>query len=215
MAQQEAATRNRLANQGLASGGEAYTNEMRDLTNRQNDQYTQAALQGIGLDTAAQQNAFSQAMSRAQFGQGTQAQQFGLGVQSQGLQNQALQQNQNTALAQLQAQNSQQANQFNQAQQMAQFGNQAQQQSLAQQLALRNQPLNEISGLMSGSQIQMPQFQGYTGQTITPPPVFGAAQAAGAGANAAYGIAQGGVNAQNQAFGQLAGGLGMYFGGRP
>lgn len=68
---------------------------------------------------------------------------------------------------------------------------------------------------MSGSQIQMPQFQGYTGQTITPPPVFGAAQAAGAGANAAYGIAQGGVNAQNQAFGQLAGGLGMYFGGRP
>ena len=205
MAQQEAATRNRLANQGLASGGEAYTNEMRDLTNRQNDQYTQAALQGIGLDTAAQQNAFSQAMSRAQFGQGTQAQQFGLGVQSQGLQNQALQQNQNTALAQLQAQNSQQANQFNQAQQMAQFGNQAQQQSLAQQLALRNQPLNEISGLMSGSQIMMPQFQGYSGSQVAPAPVFNAAQAAGAAATQNYGIAQSGVNAQTSGMYDLLG----------
>lgn len=185
--QQSAATRTRLANQGLVSGGEAYTNEMRDLGNQQNDLRSQAALQGIGLDTAAQQNAYNQAMQSAGFG------------------NQALQQNQNTALSQLQAQNSQQANQFNQAQQMAQFGNQAQQQSLAQQLALRNQPLNEISGLMSGSQIQMPQFQGYTGQNIAPAPVFGAAQAAGAGANAAYGTAQSGVNAQNAGLYDLLG----------
>ena len=187
MAQQEAATRTRLANQGLVSGGEAYTNEMRDLGNQQNDLRSQAALQGIGLDTAAQQNAYNQAMQSAGFG------------------NQALQQNQNTALSQLQAQNSQQANQFNQAQQMAQFGNQAQQQSLAQQLALRNQPLNEISGLMSGSQIQMPQFQGYTGQNIAPAPVFGAAQAAGAGANTTYGIAQSGVNAQTAGMYDLLG----------
>jgi hypothetical protein len=97
---------------------------------------------------------------------------------------------------------------FNQAIQGAQFGNTAQQQSLAQQLALRNQPLNEISGLMSGSQIQTPQFQGYTGANIAAAPIFGAAQAQGQADMQNYGIAQAGANAQMAGLGNLAGTLG-------
>ncbi len=45
------------------------------------------------------------------------------------------------------------------AQQDAGFQNDYRQQSLQEQLALRNQPLNELSALLSGSQVQMPQFQ--------------------------------------------------------
>ena len=156
-----AAERNRLINQGLVPGGEAYDREMRLLNQRQNDQRTQATLQGIGLDTQARQNAFQERLSG---------------------------QSANNAAA---AQN------FNRNLQGAQFGNQAQQQSLAQQLALRNQPLNEIAALMSGSQVQLPQFQQFSGQNVSPSPVFGATQAGADASMQNYGINQAGVNAQN------------------
>lgn len=58
---------------------------------------------------------------------------------------------------------------YNQALQSGQFANTAQAQNLGQQLQQRDLPLNEISALMSGSQIQNPQFQGYSGANIAAP----------------------------------------------
>lgn len=166
---QQKSTAQNLANQGLVPGGEAYTNAMRDQSNAQNDLLTQAALQGIGLDTAANQQGFNQALS----------------TQS--------------------ATNSANAQDLNQRLAAAQFGNTAQGQSLAQQLQLRNQPLNEITGLMSGSQLQMPQFQGYTPTNITPAPIFAGAQAAGANALQNYGLQNASSNANMGALGSLGG----------
>ena len=40
-------------------------------------------------------------------------------------------------------------------------------------------PLNEITALMSGSQIQNPQFGAYQGSTVAPPPIFQATQQKG------------------------------------
>ena len=39
---------------------------------------------------------------------------------------------------------------------------------LQEGLSLRNQPINEISALMSGAQVNVPQFAGYQGQGINP-----------------------------------------------
>jgi hypothetical protein len=89
---------------------------------------------------------------------------------------------------------------FSQGLQRAQFGNQAQQQQLAQDFALRSQPLNEIIGLMGGSQIQLPQFAGYTPSQVAPPPTMAGAQA---GSQDQFGAA----NAQNAANSQLTQGL--------
>jgi len=257
------ATRQRLANQGLVPGTQAYQTAMIEENQRGNDLYTQAALQGLNLDIGANAQGFGQALQSGQFGnqavaqnfgQGQAAQQmrnaamaqnfgqgvtsqqlgnqsvlqnqqaglaqqqadmarqqqlFGQGVTSTQLGNQAISQNQQAALAQQQAQNAAQLQQYNQALGGAQFGNTAQQQSLAQQMALRNQPLNEITGLMSGSQIQMPQFQGYQGQSIAPAPIFAGAQAAGQNAMQNYGIQQSAANAQTSGLFGLAGaGLG-------
>jgi len=80
----------------------------------------------------------------------------------------------------------------------AQFNNQAVQQSLAQQSALRAQPLNEILGLMGGSQIQLPQFQGYQGSQVAPAPTFAGTQAQGQANIQNYGIQQAGNNATTQ-----------------
>lgn len=257
------ATRQRLANQGLVPGTQAYQTAMIEENQRGNDLFTQAALQGINLDLGANAQGFGQAVTSGQFGNQAVAQNFGQGVTSANLRNAAIGQNyglglksrelenaavvqnqqaalaqqnadmarqqqlfgqgvtsaqlgnaailqnQNAAMLQQQAANAAQNQRFNQALGGAQFGNTAQAQSLQQKLALRNQPLNEITGLMSGSQINMPQFQGYTGQNVAPAPIFAAAQAQGQSDLSRYGIAQSGANAATSGLFNLAGaGLG-------
>jgi hypothetical protein len=97
-------------------------------------------------------------------------------------------QNQQAALQQQAAQNAAQQQMYNQAAGAGTFANQAVQQALQQQLAMRNQPLNEISALLSGSQVQMPQFQGYSGVSVAPTPYLQAMQAGDAAAMQRYGI---------------------------
>ena len=168
-----------------------------------------------GLQNQAVNQNQQAALAQYQAQLGGQQQRFGQNVTQQQLGNQAIAQNQQAALQQQQAALAAQNQQYNQLLQGAQFGNTAQQQSLQQQLALRNQPLNEIAGLMSGSQIQMPQFQGYQGANVAGTPIFAGAQAAGQAAMDQYGIQSANVNAQNAGlYGMLgtAGGLaGMAF----
>jgi len=163
-----------------------------------------------GLQNQAVNQNQQAALAQYQAQLGGQQQGFGQNVTQQNLSNQAIAQNQQAALQQQQAALAAQNQQYNQLLQGAQFGNTAQQQSLQQQLALRNQPLNEIAGLMSGSQIQMPQFQGYQGANVAGTPIFAGAQAAGQAAMDQYGIQSANVNAQNAGlYGMLgtAGGL--------
>lgn len=115
-----------LINQGLRPGGEAYDNAIRLLGEQENDQLTQAALHGIGVDMGANQQGFNQALQSGTFG--------------------------NTAI----------------------------QQALAQALTQRDVPINEITALLSGSQVQNPQFPGYQGTNVAPSPLFAGTQAQGA-----------------------------------
>jgi hypothetical protein len=126
LARARTTTETNLVNQGLRPGTEAYDNAIRSLGEQETDQRTQAVLQGINLDTAAN---------------------------AQG---------------------------YNQALQGGQFANTAQQQALAQAIQGRQMPLNEITALMSGSQIQNPQFQAYQGANVAAAPTFAATQAQGA-----------------------------------
>ena len=79
--------------------------------------------------------------------------------------------------------------------QSAQFSNTAKQQALQQELMLRNQPLNEVIGLMGGSQIQLPQFSGYQGSQVAAAPIYSATQNQYQG-NLAQANAQNASNAQ-------------------
>ena len=100
---------------------------------------------------------------------------------------------------------------YNQALQGGQFGNTALQQSLAQQTALRNQPINEVTALMSGSQIQNPQFQAYSGSNVAAAPIFQGVQAQNQAAMDLYGIKQGAANANMQGLASLGGAAAMAF----
>lgn len=198
-----------------------------------NAQFNNAAQLSQFQANLANQEARNAALAQ-NFGQGMQgnaatnaaiAQNYGQGVSSQELQNRAIGQNYgqgmssqdqaNAAMGQNYGQagtsaglyNQAAAQQYNQNLGAAQFRNQAQQQRLQQNIAMRNQPLNEIMGLLSGSQIQTPQFQNYVGGgNIEAAPVAQAATNQGNYNTAAY-------NAKMQALNGLYSGIGTIAGG--
>lgn len=182
-----------------------------EAANRSIEQNFGRGMQSAGFQNAAQQQQFNQNLQAGQFGNQSALGEFGAAQSAQAAQNAALQQNQQAALQRQQAQNAAAAQQFNQNLQAGQFGNTAEQQALQQQLMLYQQPLNNISALMSGSQLQMPQFQGYTGSDIAPPPLFAGTQAQGQAAMDRYGIQQSGVNAKTAGlYGLLGAGATAY-----
>lgn len=202
LAQQSAATAQQLANQGITPGSEAYNNAMREQQQGQNDLLSQAALQGIGLDMSANQQGYGQAMGQAQMYNTAMGQGYGQASDAQSQANAAMGQNYGQAGTSAGLYNQAAAQQYNQNLGAAQFGNQAQQQRLQQDLAMRNQPLNEIMGLLSGSPIQTPQFQGYAGGgNIQAAPVSQAATNQGNYNAGTY-------NSQMQALAGLYGGIG-------
>lgn len=139
--------RTQMVNQGLNIGTEAYTRGMDDFGRQVNDARYGAILsagqeqsrlndmeaQRAGFQNAAQAQQYGQLQGRAAFNNTAQQQQFG----------------QNAAESQF----------YNQVQQLL-LGNQVQLQGINDQrdLAQRNQPLNEIAALLSGSQVQQPNF---------------------------------------------------------
>jgi hypothetical protein len=144
----------RLADQGIRYGSQAYNAAMDDYNRQANDARFAAvgqagseqqrmmdmAAQRAGFQNSAQQQAFDQAMGRGTFANQAQGQQF--------QQNSALASFQNAGLAQ---QLAQQQSGFNAA-------NAQRNQYMQEQYQQRNQPLNEIAALMSGSQIQQPNW---------------------------------------------------------
>ena len=174
-----------LANQGIVAGTEAYNRAMMQQGQRTNDLLTQAQLAGQNV----QQNMFGQALQGGQFANqamlGQNQAQLGNVAQS----NQALQQNYANQLA-AQQQNNQAAQQmFANQQAGAGLSNQAQQQAYNQALTQYNMPLNTLSALRTGAQVQNPSF------------VNSAQQATTSGADI-LGAAQMGYNAQMGDFNQ-------------
>jgi len=93
IAKNRVSTETQLINQGLRPGSEAYNNAINLLGQQENDQRTQAVLQGLGLDMSANAQGYNQALSSGQFGNLAQAQNFGQGLAGQTLSNQAQAQN--------------------------------------------------------------------------------------------------------------------------
>ncbi len=240
-AQADLANQARQAQFGMGLSGQQLYNQSvsQNLQQSLAAQQAQNAAQRQGFEQALAAQGFNQQAILAQFGMGQQAAQaanaalaqnqqaalqqqaaqaarqsqlFGQGMDVAGFYNQALAQRQAAAQQQYQMQLAAQNQGFNQAQAAAAFANQARQQGLAEQMALRAQPINEITALLGGSQVQMPQFQGYQGTQVAAAPLFAAQQAAGNFAQQNYGNQVGAYNAQMGLLGGLAGAAGMAYG---
>jgi hypothetical protein len=190
-------TANQLKNQAIGQNfGQGVTADQ--LYNSAVGQNFNQALAAQQANNAAQAQQYGQNLGAGQFVNAAQAQQYGQNLNSGQFANAAQQQQYGQNLNDAQFVNTSQQQLYNQNANNAQFNNQAVQQSLAQQSALRAQPLNEILGLMGGSQIQLPQFQGYQGSQVAPAPIFAGTQAQAQNAMQNYGIQQSGNNAMTQ-----------------
>ncbi|WP_339072906.1 tail fiber domain-containing protein [Sinorhizobium meliloti] len=123
----------------------------------QAQQYGQNA-NNMQLGNAAQQQQFGQNQAQQQANNTAQQQKFSQGLAGAQFGNDALQQqyqNQNTSTA---ANNALADQGFNAQQSKFNLQNQQRAQYLNEQYAQRNQPINEIIGLMSGAQVNSPSF---------------------------------------------------------
>ena len=167
---------NRLANQGITQGSEAYNRAMLTQSNAKQQAYDSARNNAISGGINAAQGLFGMNLQGGQFANQALGQQFG--------QNQTMQQAQNSAQAQqfqqnmsqadfasqaaqgmfgasmqnagLQNQSAQQA--YQQALQSGQFQNQTAQQALAQAQALQQNPINMLNAVRTGQQMQVAQM---------------------------------------------------------
>jgi len=179
MAQDRESQNAALANQGIVQGTKAYDNAMRTFNQGQNDLLTNSQLAG-------------QQIGNSLFNQGITGGQFANTANQQNYTNSQSQQQANNALAQ---------QQFGNQLSNANLGNTAQQQQYNQALTNYNMPLNTLSALRTGAQVQNPTFQNVPQQATTSgADLLGATTAAGN-----YNL--GTYNAQQAANSNLTGGL--------
>jgi hypothetical protein len=144
----------RLADQGIRYGSQAYGGAMDDYNRQANDARFAAvsqagseqqrmmdmAAQRAGFQNQAQQQQYEQNLGRGSFSNQAQAQQNAQNAQLAGFNNQGL------------------AQQLNQQQSIFNAQNASRNQYMGEQYQQRNQPINEITSLMSGSQVAPPSF---------------------------------------------------------
>jgi hypothetical protein len=163
IAQSEERLQAQLANQGIVPGTEAYNRAMMQQGQKTNDLLTQAQLAGQNV----QQNMFGQALQGGQFANQAMLGQNQAQLGNVALSNQAAQQNYANQLAANQQNNAAMQQMFANQQAGAGLSNQAQQQAYNQAMTNYNLPLNTLSALRSGSQVQNPTFVNSAQQATT------------------------------------------------
>ena len=194
--QNQQALQQQLADQGIRYGSTAYNNAMLTNSQAQND----ARLGVISQAGQEQQRMMDEAAQQAGFQNQAQQQQYnqllGAGTFANTAQGQQNQQNAaqgafyNAGLAQ---QLAQQQSGFNAA-------NSQRNQYMQEQYQQRNQPLNEISALMSGSQVQQPNWLNSPTSQIPTPDFAGIT-------NQNFQNQMGIYNTQSQQYNALMGGI--------
>jgi hypothetical protein len=222
----------RLVNQGITPGSQAWETGMREYSMQEND----ARLGAILNAGQEQSRIFGLGFGQTQLNNAGVGQQMGNDLQRGEFSNSATGQAAQMDLARAQFANdatsrasdmyTQRAAFNNQAQQQAygmdigraQLNNAGVQQSLQQQLALRGQPINEAAALLSGQQIQYPQFQNVSQVAIQAPDYQGMVAGNYGVANAQYNAAMQRQAADRAAVAQLGGqamgAAAMYFSDR-
>ena len=172
LSKERANVEQRLADQGIRYGSQAYASAMDDYNRQANDlrlgvtaaggaeqqRMMDMAAQRAGFQNAAQQQEFTQKFGRAQFANEAQKAQFQETLQAGQFANQAQRDTFTQAAARGEFANAGLAQQVAQAQSRFNAQNMARNQFMSEQYAQRNQPINEISALLSGSQINNPNF---------------------------------------------------------
>lgn len=157
-----AALETQLVNQGLQPGSEAYNRAIDSATRQEND-----ARLGAILNAGQEQSRLAGlARDKASFENSAQAQNFNQALAAAGFGNDAKQQNFQNTNTTTAANNALADQRFNAEQAKMTAQNSARSQYLNELYAQRNQPINEISSLLSGAQVNSPNFVPTQGVSI-------------------------------------------------
>lgn len=166
------ALRSQLYGQGVVEGSEQYSRAMEDFDRSVDDRRLAAMREGLGFTQAmtgmardeaafgnqARQQGFTNDMTNTQLNNQNAQTLFGLGSDQLAYNNNIAQQNfGNEGIVTDRANANANAN-FNEARILADDADRVRAQEIDEAAWLRNQPINEIAALMSGSQVQTPQF---------------------------------------------------------
>lgn len=192
--EEERNERNRLQQLGLQEGTAAYQNALQEFRRSKDESYQGAQLASILAGGQEQSRLVADQLAARQSNIGLRQGQFGQDAQRYGL---------DQGERQFQA-----GNQLN----LANMAAQQRQQQFGEQSYMRSLPINEISALLGGGGVQMPQFGTFAQATpFQGPDLLGAAQAG-------YGAKMGAYNSGQQQKGSLlgagAGLLGGFLGGK-
>jgi hypothetical protein len=141
--QQREAMDIRLRNQGLSPGDQAYQAQMDTFNRGKGDAYEQARRGSTDIGRQEAQQLYGQQMGTSNFYNQMRGQAVNEGFRMNALQNQLRSQGRSEGL---------QANQY---------GNQQRQQQIAEEMQRRGFSLNEMNALLSGQQVNTPQFQSF------------------------------------------------------
>lgn len=160
--QDRRAAEQRLADQGITRGSPAWRSAMDDLSRARND-----ARMGAVINAGQEQSRLAGLeRDRAAFENSAQAQAYGQLLSSGQFANAATQQGNENAYRSTAGNNSLQDQMFNAQLAKLNAADQDRQQWIQEKFAVRNQPLNEISALLSGGQVTSPQFMNIQGQKM-------------------------------------------------
>jgi hypothetical protein len=132
--------------------------------NQATDQLNAARLAQGQFANAAQGQAFQQDAARTGLNQEAM-------LGETGFNNQNLQQMWQNAMAGTTYNNQMGQMSFGNQMQQVEYQNALRERAIQEELAMRNQPINEITALMSGGQVNVPQFQGYNAPQMQAAPV--------------------------------------------
>jgi hypothetical protein len=176
--------RNQLTQQGVMQNSDAWNRAMSEQSRNQTDAYqtaqnnavqqgnaAEAQLYGQGL--SSNQNAYMQALNNGQFANSAQALGFGQSYANAQLANAAAAQQFGQGMANANLGNSAQAQQFGQGVANAGLQNQARQQNISEIMQQRQEPLNELNALRTGSQVTAPNFPNIPGASANPTDIAG------------------------------------------
>lgn len=178
---EQAGLETRLANQGFSQNSQGYKDAMSEFGRGKDDAYNQAIFSSIGAGEDAANSLFGRQVAQGQFHNQAGGQQYQQNLGAAAFNNQTAGQDfgQNLGAAQFANQAQQQG--FNQnlqgvqAQlQNAQFGNEARNQGLQERAYVQNQPINQLTGLLSLGQVGTPQGVQYSPTQIANTDVLGA-----------------------------------------
>jgi hypothetical protein len=175
-----------LADQGISQGSDAYSRAMDQFSRDRNDAYTSAMNSAITSGQNEQNVLFGQNLGAGQFANQAAAQMYAQNQGQAAFHNATAAQDYGQNLGAAQFANAAQNQQFNQQQASATLSDQARQQGLNERAYLQNQPINQLTGLMSLGQVANPQGISYTPSQVGQTDVIGANALATQAANANY-----------------------------